>query len=202
MAKRKSFEKDILNSIYDHDLSNTREIADFVGSSISTAYKWLKDFRDKDIVKGEKEDGSWNYEPVDESFEDIELTYKMQGQSKGEILDLDLELTVEARVRTGLTNDEILKTVAEKQTVKDKIFSGLLKIGDKNKGKRKDGSTYTSNNMEHLANDKVFTDSGIGITGVERGIKHNRKKDSVTVEGKMIKRKKSKSGIELKSFDL
>ena len=202
MAKRKSFEKDILNSIYDHDLSNTREIADFVGSSISTAYKWLKDFRDKDIVKGEKEDGSWNYEPVDESFEDIELTYKMQGQSKGEILDLDLELTVEARVRTGLTNDEILKTVAEKQTVKDKIFSGLLKIGDKNKGKRKDGSTYTSNNMEHLANDKVFTDSGIGITGVERGIKHNRKKDSVTVEGKMIKRKKAKSGLVFRSFDL
>ena len=201
MAKRKSFEKDILNSIYDHDLSNTREIAEFVGSSMSSAYRWLKDFREKDIVKAEKEGGSWKYEPVDESFEDIELTYKMQGQSKGEVLDLDLELTVEARVRTGLTNDEILKAVAERQTVKDKIFSGLLKIGDKTKVV-KDGKTYKNNNMEHLATDKVFTDSGIGITGVERGVKHNRKKDSVTVEGKMIKRKKSKSGIEVKSFDL
>ena len=202
MAKRKSFEDDIFKSIYDHDLSNTREIADFVGSSMSTAYKWLKDFRDKGMVKAEKDSGSWDYEPVDESFEDIELTYKMQGQSKGEILDLDLELTVEARVRTGLTNDEILKAVAERQTVKDKIFSGLVGIGDKIKSKRKDGSTYTSNNMEHLANDKIFTDSGIGITGVERGIKHNRKKDSVTVEGKMIKRKKAKSGLVFRSFDL
>ena len=56
--------------------------------------------------------------------------------------------------------------------------------------------------MEHLANDKVFTDTGIGITGVERGIKHNRKKDSFKVEGKLIKRKKAKSGLVFRSFDL
>ena len=135
MAKRKSFEGDILNAIYDHDLTNTRDIAEFVGSSMSTAYRWLADFRDREIIKSEKTEGSWDYEPLDESFEDVQLTFKMNYNSKKRS-DIETEITIEGRVQTGLTDGEIMEKLATEN--KDKIFAGLLSLGTTTKRTRKD----------------------------------------------------------------
>jgi predicted site-specific integrase-resolvase len=183
LAKRKSFEGDILNAIYDHDLTNTREIAEFVGSSMSTAYRWLADFRDKEQVKAEKTDGSWDYEPLDESFEDVELTYKITYDTKREgAKDLELELTVEARVRTGLSDDEVLQEITSRPDVQNKGFQKLLSAGLINTTV-KDGVTYRNNNVEHLANSNVFDHTEGKRTGIERLGKTNRTKKSHNVEG-------------------
>tara|TARA_B100000029_G_C17231912_1_gene835684 strand:+ start:87 stop:713 length:627 start_codon:yes stop_codon:yes gene_type:complete len=188
LAKRKSFEEDTLNAIYDHDLSNAKEIAEFTGASVRTTQKWLKRFRDNDQVKSERGDsGGFDYEPLDESFEDVEITYKMtyENTKKG---NLEIEITTQGRVETGLSDDEVLKIMAERSQVD--VLKGLAKIGS-NATRKVDGKIKKWNNTEHLATDQIWDknlaelveDKSRNITGIERKGKHNRSKKSVDVEG-------------------
>ena len=104
--------------------------------------------------------------------------------------DIETEITIEGRVQTGLTDGEIMEKLATEN--KDKIFAGLLSLGTTTKRTRKDGSTFSYNNMEHLANDSIFSDGSRELTtGIERGAKHNRSKKETKVEGQF----RSKSGV-------
>ncbi len=188
MAKRKSFEEDTLNAVYDHNLTSSKEIADFTGASIRTTQKWLKKFRDNDQIKSERSDsGGFDYEPLDESFEDVEITYKMlyENTNKG---NLEIEITTQGRVETGLSDDEVLKIMAERS--QEQVLRGLAKVGS-NTTRKVDGKIKKWNNTEHLATDQIWNkdlaelveDKSRNITGIERKGKHNRSKKSVDVEG-------------------